>query len=231
MGDARDLDGEIRGGHGPLQVPHRRGLHRQGPRARRQAGLGHGRGIQVEGVGAKILRVLGDRTCVHQARTPPALHRSQAFHARWKSATTTPMAARIIGACPAIPSIIPATPWAKAWSRTSARTVEGLELPNLEDPGGHADAGAARPGGPGRPGRRRPCPRAWDGSRDLVSPQLLRRRRPALYRARVPSPRKNTWACPEGPYRPGARGCKLPGFHPRFIQGASPGLSFPPLRR
>jgi hypothetical protein len=185
-------------------------------------------GLQVEGVGAKIVRVIGSRKCRFQAGRPPLFTDPEPF---------TEMDIRYDLAYGGKDKRGPGgQPWSyprndmgKGVALKNIReSVDGLELPNLEDPA------------------------------DLLRPETLVLDAPEAW-PRMPMPAglgwfQRTWyprsffagAAP-GHIAPGtvtkeeylgyvmkdhialAKSLKLPGFHPRFLQGASPGLAFPPL--
>lgn len=185
-------------------------------------------GLQVEGVGSKIVRVIGNRTCRFQPGRPPLFTDPMPF---------TEMEIRYDLAYGGKDKRGPGgQPWPYPRNdmgkgvvlKNTKEGVEGLELPCIEDP------------------------------TDLLTPESLVLDAPEAW-PRMPMPAglgwfQRTWyprsffagAVP-GSIAPGtvtkeehqghvmkdhialAKSLKLPGFHPRFLQGASPGLAFPPL--
>lgn len=183
-------------------------------------------GIQVEGVGAKIVRVIGNRNCVYQAGRPPLFTDPKPFlemEIRYDLA----YGGKDKRSIPGTPFHYPRNDMGKGLVvKNRKETVDGLELPNLEDPA------------------------------DLLTPERLVLEELEAWH-RMPMPQglgwsQRTWyprsffaGVAPGYILPGtvtkeeylgyvqkdhialARQLKLPGFHPRFMQGASPGLSFP----
>ena len=185
-------------------------------------------GIQVEGVGAKIVRVIGNRTCAHQGSRPPRFTDPKPF-TEMEIRYDLAYGGKDKLSIPGNPYAYPRNDMGKGLVLKNRReTVEGLELPNLEDPA------------------------------DLLTPETLILEEPESW-PRMPMPQglgwfQRTWyprsffaGVAPGHIVPGtvtkeeylgyvqkdhialARSLKLPGFHPRFLQGASPGLSFPTL--
>lgn len=186
-------------------------------------------GIQVEGAGAKVIRVIGNRRCVFQSGRPPLFTPPEPF---------TEMEIRYDNAYggkdrksnPENPFHFPSNDMGKGMVLKNKRElVEGLELPNLEDP------------------------------RDLLTPEKTILDTPDMW-PRQPMPQGLGWfqrmwyprsffagSCPAY-VDPGvvtkeeflgyvqkdhialSRAFKLPAFHTRFLQGASPGLYFPLLK-
>ena len=185
-------------------------------------------GLQVEGIGAKIVRVIGNRRCLVQggrlAFTPPEPFTEMEI--RYDNAYGGIDRKSI----PEGPFHYPRNAMGKGmllkWSKD---LVDGLELPNLEDP--------ADPLAPER--LLLDVPEAWPLA---PMPQGLgwfpRAAYPrAFYAGSVP-PYIDTGTMTKEEYLGLiwkdhiilSRKGKLPGFHARFMQGASQGLSFPYLR-
>jgi hypothetical protein len=185
-------------------------------------------GIQVDGIGRKLIRVIGDRKCGYRPGLPPVFSEPQPFtemEIRYENA----YGGKDERSNPDIPFHFPRNPLGKGLAVKNQREiVHGLALPNLEDP------------------------------EDLITPERLILEQPEGWRL-LPMPQGLGWyprTCYPRSFFAGsippflvpgsltkeehlglvpknhialARGLKLPGFHPRFNNGASPGLALPRL--
>jgi hypothetical protein len=186
-------------------------------------------GLQVDGAGRKLVRVIGDRKCIHRPGLPPRFTDPEPF-AELDMRYDLAYGGKDLRSNPDVPFHHPRNPMGKGVAVRNAReTVQDLPLPNLEDP------------------------------QDLLTPERLVLEEPEGWRL-TPMPQglgwyQKTWypraffAGVVPPFiLPGsltreehlglvprdhialARRFKLPSFHPRFNNGASPGLALPPLR-
>jgi hypothetical protein len=186
-------------------------------------------GIQVEGVGAKVIRVIGNRRCIYQAGRAPLFTQPIPF-TEMEIRYDLAYGGKDKKSNPDNPFHFPSNDMGKGMVlKNKKELVEGLELPNLEDP------------------------------RDLLTPDKAILDTPEMW-PRQPMPQglgwfQKTWyprsffagSCPAY-VEPGtvtkeeflgyvqkdhiaqSRRFKLPAFHTRFLQGASPGLYFPALK-
>ena len=186
-------------------------------------------GLQVEGVGAKIVRVIGQRRCVFQAGKPPLFTPPEPFtemEIRYDNA----FGGKDKKSLPEGPFFYPRNDMGKGLVlKYQKEFVDGLELPTIEDP---ADMLTPE-------GLALLIPEAWPRA---PMPQGLgwypRTGYPrAFYAGSVP-PYVETGTMTKEEFLGLiwkdhivlARKSKLPGFHVRFLQGASQGLSFPYLK-
>jgi len=185
-------------------------------------------GIQVDGSGRKLIRVFGDRQCAFRQGLPPVFSEPKAFtemEIRYENA----YGGKDELSLPDMPLFYPRNPMGKGLAVKNLREiVHGLALPNLEDP------------------------------EDLLTPERLILDQPEGWRLQ-PMPQGLGWyprTCYPRSFFAGsippfllpealtkeehlglvpknhialARSLKLPAFHPRFNNGASPGLALPRL--
>ncbi len=186
-------------------------------------------GIQVEGLGAKIIRVIGNRRCIYQAGRPPLFTSPEPFtemEIRYENA----YGGKDKKSFPDNPFHFPSNDMGKGMVlKNKKELVDGMELPNLEDP------------------------------KDLLTPEKTILDTQEMW-PRQPMPQgfgwyHKTWyprsfftgSCPayidsgtvtkeeflgfvQKDHIAQSRRFKLPAFHTRFQQGASPGLTFPAMK-
>ncbi|MDB5105327.1 MAG: hypothetical protein JWP91_3016 [Fibrobacteres bacterium] len=186
-------------------------------------------GIQVEGAGAKIVRVIGNRRCVFQPNRPPLFTPPEPFtemEIRYDYA----FGGKDKKSLPDGPFHYPRNDMGRGLIlKNRKEIVDGLELPNIEDPadllvpeGIVLDIPEAWP--------RAPMPQGLGWFQRTWYPR-------SFYAGSIP-PYVNTDTLTKEEFLGLiwkqhivlARKSKLPGFHTRFLQGASPGLSFPNLK-
>ncbi len=186
-------------------------------------------GLQVEGVGAKIVRVIGQRRCVFQAGRPPVFTPPEPFtemEIRYDNA----YGGKDKQSLPEGPFHYPRNDMGKGLIlKYQKEFVDGMELPTIEDPadlltpeGMVLNVPEAWPRGP--------MPQGLGWYQRTWYPR-------AFYAGSIP-PYVETGTMTKEEFLGLiwkdhivlARKSKLPGFHVRFLQGASQGLSFPPLK-
>jgi hypothetical protein len=186
-------------------------------------------GLQVEGAGAKIVRVIGNRRCVFQAGRPPLFTPPEPFtemEIRYDYA----YGGKDKKSLPEGPFHYPRNDMGRGVVlKYTKELVDGMELPNIEDPadlltpeGIVLNAPEAWP--------RAPMPQGLGWFQRTWYPR-------AFYAGSIP-PYVSTDTMTKEEFLGLiwkdhivlARKSKLPGFHVRFLQGASPGLSFPYLK-
>lgn len=186
-------------------------------------------GLQVEGVGAKIVRVIGRRRMVFQQGRPPLFTPPEPFtemEIRYDNA----YGGKDKKSLPEGPFHYPRNDMGKGlFLQYRKEIMDGMELPTLEDP---ADLLTPE-------GIILNVPEAWPRA---PMPQGLgwfqRTWYPRAFHAGAVPPYVETGTMTKEEFLGLiwkdhivlARKNKLPGFHVRFMQGASPGLSFPHLK-
>jgi hypothetical protein len=185
-------------------------------------------GIQLDGAGRKLIRVIGDRKCAFRPGLPPLFTEPQSFtemEIRYENAYGGTDAR----SNPDMPFPYPRNPLGKGLALKNVReAVHGLALPNLEDPQdlltpervalNEPEGWRLQPMPQGLGWYPRTCyPRAFFAGSvpPYILPGSLTKEE---HLGLVP---KNHIAL--------ARGLKFPSFHPLFSNGASPGLAFPRL--
>src|SRR5690606_31937537 len=186
-------------------------------------------GLQVEGVGSKIVRVIGARRCLFRSGAPPLFTLPEPFtemEIRYDNA----YGGKDKTSLPDGPFHYPRNDMGKGlFLKYLKEIMDGMELPTLEDPADlltpekiALDVPEAWP--------LAPMPQGLGWFQRTWYPR-------AFYAGAIP-PYIETGTLTKEEFLGLiwkdhivlARKSKLPGFHARFLQGASPGLSFPYLK-
>ena len=185
-------------------------------------------GLQVDGRGRKVIRVFGDRKCVHRKGRPPLFTDPAPFE-RMEIRYENAYGGKDARSRPDAPFHYPRNPMGKGLAVKNVReAVDGLPLPNLEDPEDALTPERLVLGDP-ESWRLAPMPQGLGWYQKtwyprsffcgIIPPHLL---------PGAPIREEHLGLVPAG-HIALARSLKLPAFHPRFNNGASPGLALPPL--
>ncbi len=185
-------------------------------------------GIQVEGLGAKIVRVIGPRRCVYQNGRPPIFTPPEPFtemEIRYDNA----YGGKDKKSLPDFPFHYPRNDMGKGFALKNRKDlIEGMELPTIEDPADMLTPDRIIIDGPEN-WHKAPMPFGLGWFPRTGYPR-------AFYAGSVPGfiypgtvTKEEFLGYVVKDHIALARRFKLPGFDPRFLQGASQGLSLPRL--